>query len=143
MGRIVRREQGRMDVSSPSDRPREVMLMVEAGELGLDNLVDDQLSEDLRFDTNGASIRQVRNRVRRTSSSAPDSAAYNPAIGHAQAFGPYNHPCGMSCPGYLSASASTCAGCPRRSSTDPATLGLVIAPRDALGRLPWHVRFGT
>jgi len=31
----------------------------------------------------------------------------DPAIGHAQAFGPYNHPCGMSCPGYLSAIAST------------------------------------
>lgn len=37
----------------------QVMLMVEAGELGLDDLVADHLPEDLEFDTNEATIRQL------------------------------------------------------------------------------------
>jgi D-alanyl-D-alanine carboxypeptidase len=37
----------------------QVMLMVEAGELGLDDPVAAYLSADLRFDTNGATIRQL------------------------------------------------------------------------------------
>lgn len=37
----------------------QVMLMVEAGELGLDDLVADHLPGDLQFDTNGATIRQL------------------------------------------------------------------------------------
>lgn len=37
----------------------QVMLMVEAGDLGLDDPVADHLPGDLRFDTNGATIRQV------------------------------------------------------------------------------------
>jgi CubicO group peptidase (beta-lactamase class C family) len=35
------------------------MLMVEAGELGLDDLVADHLPGDLRFDTNGATFRDL------------------------------------------------------------------------------------
>lgn len=37
----------------------QVMLMVEAGELGLDDLVADHLPGDLQFDTNGATIRHL------------------------------------------------------------------------------------
>ncbi len=37
----------------------QVMLMVEAGELGLDDLVADHLPEDIQFDTNGVTIRQL------------------------------------------------------------------------------------
>jgi D-alanyl-D-alanine carboxypeptidase len=37
----------------------QVMLMVEAGELGLDDPVADHLPGDLRFDANGATIRQL------------------------------------------------------------------------------------
>src|SRR5919106_1880340 len=37
----------------------QVMLMVEAGELGLDDLVADHLPEDLQFDTNKATIRHL------------------------------------------------------------------------------------
>ena len=37
----------------------QVMLMVEAGELGLDDLVADHLPEDLEFDTNEATIRHL------------------------------------------------------------------------------------
>jgi len=37
----------------------QVMLMVEAGELALDDLVADHLPADLTFDTNGATIRQL------------------------------------------------------------------------------------
>jgi D-alanyl-D-alanine carboxypeptidase len=37
----------------------QVMLMVEAGELGLDDPVADHLPEDLQFDTNEATIRQL------------------------------------------------------------------------------------
>jgi D-alanyl-D-alanine carboxypeptidase len=37
----------------------QVMLMVEAGELGLDDPVADHLPEDLAFDTNEATIRQL------------------------------------------------------------------------------------
>jgi D-alanyl-D-alanine carboxypeptidase len=37
----------------------QVMLMVEAGELGLDDLVADHLPGDLRFDSNGATIRDL------------------------------------------------------------------------------------
>ncbi len=37
----------------------QVMLMVEAGELGLDDLVADHLPGDLQFDTNGVTIRQL------------------------------------------------------------------------------------
>lgn len=37
----------------------QVMLMVEAGELGLDDLVADHLPGDLEFDTNEATIRQL------------------------------------------------------------------------------------
>ena len=37
----------------------QVMLMVEAGELGLDDPVDDHLPGDLEFDTNEATIRQL------------------------------------------------------------------------------------
>ena len=37
----------------------QVMLMVEAGELALDDLAADHLAEDLGFDTNGATIRQL------------------------------------------------------------------------------------
>lgn len=37
----------------------QVMLMVEAGELGLDDLAADHLPEDLELDTNGATVRQL------------------------------------------------------------------------------------
>jgi D-alanyl-D-alanine carboxypeptidase len=37
----------------------QVMSMVEAGELGLDDLVADHLPRDLQFDTNGATIRDL------------------------------------------------------------------------------------
>ncbi|KRT61075.1 MAG: hypothetical protein XU10_C0044G0008 [Chloroflexi bacterium CSP1-4] len=37
----------------------QVMSMVEAGELGLDDLVADHLPRDLQFDTNGATIRHL------------------------------------------------------------------------------------
>ena len=37
----------------------QVMLMVEAGELGLDDLVADHLPEDIQFDTDGVTIRQL------------------------------------------------------------------------------------
>lgn len=37
----------------------QVMLMVEAGELGLDDVATDHLPPDLQFDTNGATIRQL------------------------------------------------------------------------------------
>lgn len=37
----------------------QVMLMVEAGELGLDDLVADHLPGDVQFDTNGATIRHL------------------------------------------------------------------------------------
>jgi len=37
----------------------QVMLMVEAGELGLDDLAADHLPPDLEFDTNGATIRHL------------------------------------------------------------------------------------
>lgn len=37
----------------------QVMAMVEAGELGLDDLAADHLPPDLEFDTNGATIRQL------------------------------------------------------------------------------------
>lgn len=37
----------------------QVMLMVEAGELGLDDQASDHLPADLEFDTNGATIRQL------------------------------------------------------------------------------------
>jgi D-alanyl-D-alanine carboxypeptidase len=37
----------------------QVMLMVEAGELGLDDLVADHVPADLRFDTNAATIRDL------------------------------------------------------------------------------------
>src|SRR5919106_1817298 len=41
----------------------QVMLMVEAGELGLDDLVADHLPEDLQFDTNKATIRHLLGHV--------------------------------------------------------------------------------
>ncbi|HSP27581.1 MAG TPA: serine hydrolase domain-containing protein [Ilumatobacteraceae bacterium] len=37
----------------------QVLLMVEAGELGLDDLVANHLPEDIQFDTNGVTIRQL------------------------------------------------------------------------------------
>ena len=37
----------------------QIMLMVEAGELGLDDLATDHLPQDLQFDTNGATIRDL------------------------------------------------------------------------------------
>lgn len=44
---------------SKSVAAAQVMLMVEAGELGLDDLVADYLPQDLQFDTNEATIRDL------------------------------------------------------------------------------------
>jgi D-alanyl-D-alanine carboxypeptidase len=56
----------------------QVMQMVEAGELALDDLAADHLPPDLDFDTNGATIRQLLGH--RSGLPGYDPALFNPAL---------------------------------------------------------------